>query len=136
MLPQETGSAERAHVSAGSSHELPTVGFREPSLECIIEGSKTFEARLAADSDTKHLRVGSCFRGCSRKQQVAIEVTSMQEYDSFGDAWVVHGKRLVPPQWDKPRDKAAAQALYQKFFQRPLTARDRVRIFGVRLAHD
>ena len=48
-----------------------------------------FEARLVEDSATKHFRGGSCFLGCSSKQQVVIEVTSVREYMTPS---LMHGK--------------------------------------------
>ena len=118
----------------GYESALVTVGFKEPSLELIEAGVKTFEARLASDPVTMNLRVGDRFTGHSgQRDVVGIEVVSVDVLPSFGAAWQRFGASLVPAKWGTPASATEAQAMYQKFYRRPLTHTDRVRIFGVRV---
>ena len=111
-----------------------SVGFREPWLQRIQFGAKLDEARLATDSDTHDLVAGDSFLACSSEREVPVLIEAISTFGSFGEAWLVHGHTLIPPDVVAVSTAAEAQAAYQEFYSNNLVpAIGSVRIFRLRL---
>ena len=135
VAPPRPASPAPLLVEPVPSRPRPMVGFREPTLNLIMSGAKTFEARLYNDSGTRDLQIGDYFRGSSREHNLDVLVTSIETFGSFGEAWRKYGASLVPPAWADVTSESAANALYQSFYLYQLApgrSRDRIRVFGVR----
>tara|TARA_B110001450_G_scaffold154698_1_gene144299 strand:+ start:611 stop:10615 length:10005 start_codon:yes stop_codon:yes gene_type:complete len=101
---------------------LSTLGFKEPWLEAISLHSKTAEARLATDPQSKGLVAGQLVIGCSKFRRVLMWVDEVTVFDGgIGAAWSMHGTRLIPEMCATVSSAAQAVELYQSMYRKPIS---------------
>lgn len=95
-----------------------TLMFQEPWLGAIDRGDKTTEIRLADSAFARSASVGDVFNGKSQERCISLEITGVEFFDSFGDAWVGLGPAMgVDSVFSKP-SHSKVQKLYEDCFYR------------------
>ena len=91
--------------------------FQEPWLGAISRGDKTVDIRLTDSSFGESARVGDIFIGKSCERSIRLEITALQTFDSFGDAWIELGSALgVDSVFARPPPPSKVQELYEDCF--------------------